>query len=123
MRRKARTHSEAALADVLAEFAALQRRVYHLIGNHCLYNFPRAELNSRLGGLQIQGLGLSVGLLHQRSRALCGFRPCRAFLYRALKVSSGTSAVRRMDRRAVGATGLPGVLDAQLPMFATWAAP
>lgn len=48
--RKARTHSEAAMTDVLREFAALEQRVYHLIGNHCLYNFPRAELNARLGG-------------------------------------------------------------------------
>ena len=38
------------MTDVLREFSALERRVYHLIGNHCLYNFPRAELNARLGG-------------------------------------------------------------------------
>ena len=43
--------------DVLREFAALEQRVYHLIGNHCLYNFPRAELNARLGECLFGGVG------------------------------------------------------------------
>jgi len=48
--RKARTHSVAAITSVLDEFAGLDRRVHHIIGNHCLYNLPRQELNERLGG-------------------------------------------------------------------------
>ena len=48
--RKARTHSVAAITSVLDEFAGLNRRVLHIIGNHCLYNLPRQELNERLGG-------------------------------------------------------------------------
>lgn len=45
---KAVTHSDQALKDVLDEFDRLETPVYHVIGNHCLYNFPRDELNQRL---------------------------------------------------------------------------
>ena len=41
----------AAITSVLDEFAGLERRVHHIIGNHCLYNLPRQELNERLGVL------------------------------------------------------------------------
>jgi hypothetical protein len=34
---------------VLDEFDALQRPVWHCLGNHCLYNLPRPTLNARLG--------------------------------------------------------------------------
>jgi hypothetical protein len=34
---------------VLAEFDGLGSRVYHMLGNHCLYNLPRPQLNERLG--------------------------------------------------------------------------
>ena len=39
----------AAITSVLDEFAGLDKRVHHIIGNHCLYNFSRQELNERLG--------------------------------------------------------------------------
>eukprot|EP00696_Hemimastix_kukwesjijk_P013658 gnl/Hemi2/27104_TR9105_c0_g2_i1.p1 gnl/Hemi2/27104_TR9105_c0_g2~~gnl/Hemi2/27104_TR9105_c0_g2_i1.p1 ORF type:complete len:221 (-),score=29.58 gnl/Hemi2/27104_TR9105_c0_g2_i1:3-665(-) len=42
--------AETALSTVLEVFARLDRvPVYHIIGNHCLYNFPRGELCARLG--------------------------------------------------------------------------
>lgn len=40
--------SEAAMQSVLSEFAKLQKPVYHMIGNHCLYNLPRHRLNELL---------------------------------------------------------------------------
>jgi len=40
--------SEQALKSVLAQFKRLACRTYHIIGNHCLYNFPRSYLNSVL---------------------------------------------------------------------------
>ena len=39
----------AAITSVLDEFAGLDKHVHHIIGNHCLYNFSRQELNERLG--------------------------------------------------------------------------
>ncbi len=39
--------SEEALTAVLDELHALGRPVYHMLGNHCLYNLPRARLNER----------------------------------------------------------------------------
>lgn len=43
-------NSEDALRDVLGELSRLEGvPVHHVIGNHCLYNFPRPELNARLG--------------------------------------------------------------------------
>eukprot|EP01025_Chloroclados_australasicus_P014353 TRINITY_DN16719_c2_g1_i2.p2 TRINITY_DN16719_c2_g1~~TRINITY_DN16719_c2_g1_i2.p2 ORF type:complete len:320 (-),score=18.40 TRINITY_DN16719_c2_g1_i2:1016-1975(-) len=44
--------SNAALKDVLAQFSLFDGRVYHVIGNHCLYNFGREILHQRLN---IQG--------------------------------------------------------------------
>ena len=44
----------AAITSVLDEFAGLDRKVHHIIGNHCLYNLPRQELNERLGGFMAQ---------------------------------------------------------------------
>jgi len=41
--------SETALQSVLDEFALLHKPVYHMIGNHCLYNLPRNRLNEALG--------------------------------------------------------------------------
>ncbi|KAL0040214.1 hypothetical protein WJX77_000504 [Trebouxia sp. C0004] len=41
--------SETALQSVLDEFALLYKPVYHMIGNHCLYNLPRNRLNEALG--------------------------------------------------------------------------
>ncbi len=41
--------SETALKSVLDEFALLYKPVYHVIGNHCLYNLPRKRLNEALG--------------------------------------------------------------------------
>eukprot|EP00897_Mesotaenium_endlicherianum_P000925 jgi/Mesen1/10833/ME000093S10354 len=44
------TQSFSALQRVLHEFKQLQGGVtYHMIGNHCLYNFPRETLNKLLG--------------------------------------------------------------------------
>lgn len=40
--------SETAMQTVLDEFAKLQKPVYHMIGNHCLYNLPRKRLNECL---------------------------------------------------------------------------
>ena len=37
-----------ALRRVLDAFDVLQRPVRHCLGNHCLYNLPRATLNERL---------------------------------------------------------------------------
>ena len=45
--------SEKAMQTVLTQFAKLQKPVYHMIGNHCLYNLPRQRLNEVLG---IQGM-------------------------------------------------------------------
>ena len=45
--------SEVAMKTVLDEFALLQKPVYHMIGNHCLYNLSRQRLNEVLG---IQGV-------------------------------------------------------------------
>jgi hypothetical protein len=45
---RAQDASEAALRCVLDEFDALQRPVWHCLGNHCLYNLPRPTLNARL---------------------------------------------------------------------------
>lgn len=45
--------SETAIQSVLHQFAKLQKPVYHMIGNHCLYNLPRERLNELLG---IQGV-------------------------------------------------------------------
>lgn len=45
--------SETAMKTVLDEFALLQKPVYHMIGNHCLYNLSRQRLNEVLG---IQGV-------------------------------------------------------------------
>ncbi|KAL3130513.1 hypothetical protein ABBQ38_008328 [Trebouxia sp. C0009 RCD-2024] len=45
--------SETAMKSVLDEFALLQKPVYHMIGNHCLYNLSRQRLNEVLG---IQGV-------------------------------------------------------------------
>lgn len=41
--------SDIALQSVLDEFALLNKPVYHMIGNHCLYNLPRKRLNEALG--------------------------------------------------------------------------
>ena len=41
--------SEAALRRVLDAFEQLPCRTHHCLGNHCLYNLPRATLNARLG--------------------------------------------------------------------------
>lgn len=38
-----------AMTHVLDAFGGLGSPVYHVIGNHCLYNFTRAELNHMLG--------------------------------------------------------------------------
>lgn len=40
--------SETAMQSVLDELAKLQKPVYHMIGNHCLYNLPRQRLNELL---------------------------------------------------------------------------
>lgn len=48
-----RDKSETALKSVLDEFSLLQKPVYHMIGNHCLYNLSRKKLNEALG---IQGV-------------------------------------------------------------------
>lgn len=45
--------SEIAMKAVLDEFALLEKPVYHMIGNHCLYNLSRQRLNEVLG---IQGI-------------------------------------------------------------------
>ena len=34
-------HADVALDSVIAEFDRLGKRHYHMLGNHCLYNFPR----------------------------------------------------------------------------------
>ena len=34
---------------MLDAFALLHKPVYHMIGNHCLYNLPRGRLNEALG--------------------------------------------------------------------------
>lgn len=44
-----RDESAAALSAVLKEFELLGRPVYHMLGNHCLYNLPRHTLNQQLG--------------------------------------------------------------------------
>ena len=44
--------SETAMQSVLQAFSGLQKPVYHMIGNHDLYNLPRQRLNEVLG---IQG--------------------------------------------------------------------
>ncbi|KAK9816313.1 hypothetical protein WJX74_010391 [Apatococcus lobatus] len=41
--------SEASLAQLLERFGRLNRPVYHMIGNHCLYNLSRPVLNEQLG--------------------------------------------------------------------------
>ena len=41
--------SSAALRSVLDHFDLLQKPHYHMLGNHCLYNLPRPELNAQLG--------------------------------------------------------------------------
>jgi manganese-dependent ADP-ribose/CDP-alcohol diphosphatase len=41
--------SEQALTDILQAFSLLPHPTYHMLGNHCLYNLPRARLNQRLG--------------------------------------------------------------------------
>ena len=41
--------SESALRSVLDRFDRLGRPTYHMLGNHCLYNLPRARLNEALG--------------------------------------------------------------------------
>ncbi|KAI3431396.1 hypothetical protein D9Q98_004449 [Chlorella vulgaris] len=43
------THSEKALRSALAHFERFGKPTLHLLGNHCLYNHPREELNQRLG--------------------------------------------------------------------------
>lgn len=43
------SHSEKALRQALQHFDRLGGPTLHLIGNHCLYNHPREELNRRLG--------------------------------------------------------------------------
>eukprot|EP00192_Tetraselmis_astigmatica_P013236 CAMPEP_0117671066 /NCGR_PEP_ID=MMETSP0804-20121206/13120_1 /TAXON_ID=1074897 /ORGANISM="Tetraselmis astigmatica, Strain CCMP880" /LENGTH=338 /DNA_ID=CAMNT_0005479471 /DNA_START=250 /DNA_END=1266 /DNA_ORIENTATION=- len=48
----AKENAPFALESVLQEFSKLGRPVFHLIGNHCLYNLPRKLLNHRMG---IQG--------------------------------------------------------------------
>jgi manganese-dependent ADP-ribose/CDP-alcohol diphosphatase len=45
--------SEQALSDVLQAFSQLPQPTYHMLGNHCLYNLPRARLNQRLGIAQL----------------------------------------------------------------------
>eukprot|EP01025_Chloroclados_australasicus_P008068 TRINITY_DN12782_c0_g1_i1.p1 TRINITY_DN12782_c0_g1~~TRINITY_DN12782_c0_g1_i1.p1 ORF type:complete len:327 (+),score=35.68 TRINITY_DN12782_c0_g1_i1:52-1032(+) len=40
--------SNAALNDVLSQFSKFEGKVYHVIGNHCLYNFDRNSLHQRL---------------------------------------------------------------------------
>lgn len=42
------SRSEKALREVLRHFDRLARPTLHLLGNHCLYNHPREELNRRL---------------------------------------------------------------------------
>jgi len=58
--------SETALQSVLDEFALLYKPVYHMIGNHCLYNLPRNRLNEALG---IHGSSSYYSFIpHQASR-------------------------------------------------------
>ncbi|KAK9845692.1 hypothetical protein WJX84_000667 [Apatococcus fuscideae] len=40
--------SDAALTELLRRFSRLNKPVYHMLGNHCLYNLPRPVLNERL---------------------------------------------------------------------------
>eukprot|EP00882_Tetradesmus_deserticola_P028570 GHRQ01031834.1.p2 GENE.GHRQ01031834.1~~GHRQ01031834.1.p2 ORF type:complete len:184 (+),score=52.32 GHRQ01031834.1:864-1415(+) len=46
--RDGQERSEQALSDVLQAFSRLPQPTYHMLGNHCLYNLPRARLNHRL---------------------------------------------------------------------------
>ncbi|PSC71873.1 manganese-dependent ADP-ribose CDP-alcohol diphosphatase-like [Micractinium conductrix] len=48
------SRSEKALREVLHHFDRLQKPTLHLLGNHCLYNHPREELNKRLQITQFQ---------------------------------------------------------------------
>lgn len=41
--------SDQGLTDVLERLQPLDCKVHHMLGNHCLYNLPRAVLNQRLG--------------------------------------------------------------------------
>ncbi|KAL6763309.1 Metallo-dependent phosphatase [Haematococcus lacustris] len=41
--------AEQVLDGLLEEFDKLEKPVYHMLGNHCLYNLPRPHLNQRLG--------------------------------------------------------------------------
>ncbi|KAL0049678.1 hypothetical protein WJX82_007377 [Trebouxia sp. C0006] len=61
--------SETALQSVLDEFALLHKPVYHMIGNHCLYNLPRNRLNEALG---IHGTSRwpESHPLHQQAKAI-----------------------------------------------------
>lgn len=43
-----RDQREVAMTNLLDAFSGLGRPVYHVIGNHCLYNFNRQELNGML---------------------------------------------------------------------------
>jgi hypothetical protein len=37
------------MAAVVNTFKKYRGHTYHMLGNHCLYNLPRAELNEQLG--------------------------------------------------------------------------
>jgi hypothetical protein len=39
--------SEEVLDSLLAIFDRLGKPVYHMLGNHCLYNLPRKHLNQK----------------------------------------------------------------------------
>ncbi|KAK9808721.1 hypothetical protein WJX72_002505 [[Myrmecia] bisecta] len=50
-----KSESRAVLQALKAEFARLGKPVYHMLGNHCLYNLPREELNTQLGISGVDG--------------------------------------------------------------------
>lgn len=53
-----RERSSEALDKVLTHLSKLNKPMKHIIGNHCLYNLPRAVLNARLG-INSQGIETS----------------------------------------------------------------
>jgi hypothetical protein len=44
-----KTESEASMSAVVNTFKKYKGHIYHMLGNHCLYNLPRAVLNEQLG--------------------------------------------------------------------------
>eukprot|EP00953_Heterococcus_sp_UTEX-ZZ885_P005225 3292-Heterococcus_DN1.PRE.4 len=59
-----KTESQTAMTAVVNTFKKYRGHTYHMLGNHCLYNLPRAELNEQLG------ISTSVQLVAVMSHAI-----------------------------------------------------